>query len=77
MKIFIGGAGILAPVLCADLLCIHNMGGSPYGACASPCGPISTSKSGPMYVRTCQHREHPPVVKDDGYKTESGLLEEE
>lgn len=76
MKIEIRGAGILSPVLCADHLCIHNMGGGPHGACVSPCRPLITSRS-VKYVRTCQHREHPPVVKDDGYKTESGLLEEE
>lgn len=76
MKIFIGGAGILAPVLCADLLCIYNIGGGPYGVCTNP-EHDKNKRLEPVYASTCQHRQHPPVVKDDGYKTDSGLLEEE
>lgn len=65
-------------VHCADHLCVHNSGSGYYGVCNNPeldktiyCG-IDR-----MYMNTCKRRKHPPVVKDDGYKTESGLLEEE
>ena len=77
MKINLGGSGVLSPILCADHLCINNMGGGPYGVCMSPCRPLNSRRTEPMYVRTCQHREQRPVIKDDGEKTDSGLLEEE
>lgn len=76
MKIEIGGAGILAPVLCADLLCSHNMGSGPYGVCTNP-EHDSNKRLSPVYASTCKYREPHPVIKDDGEKTESGLLEED
>lgn len=67
------GEGILAPVLCADNQCIHNMGDGCFGVCSSQEKPKIENA---VYVSTCRHR-HPRIIKDDGNKTESGLLEEE
>lgn len=65
-------------ILCADHLCIHNSGSGYYGVCIDP-ELTTTGYCGidRVYRNTCLRRQTPPVIKDDGEKTESGLLEEE
>lgn len=65
-------------ILCADSLCIHNRGSGYYGVCNNP-DFNKTVYSGidRMYMNTCKRRKSQPVVKDDGDKDESGLLEVE
>ena len=77
MNIKLNMKGVLAPVLCADEMCAHRCSGEYYGVCTSleRAAHISGGTNG-LYLNSCRYRK-PRIIKDDGNKTESGLLEEE